>query len=187
LTNASYTRLLDLATGDWNWDACRTRGLAEHAWPEIRPRGAHSVVLVGRLLGTTVHAVMARPSAALFGQECYRRGQVAVTMADRASVAPGCCERRPPDRKPASDGDPDSGPWPVVGYCEPNATAGHRVVYGLLAVTKANSVVRWLQDVGLVGSSFECTKAYRSARPGAAGPTPGWRCAASRRRRAAST
>lgn len=167
LTNASYTRLLDLDTGDWNWDACQTRGLTKHAWPEIRPHGVHSVVLVGRLLGTAVHAVMARPSATLYGQECYRRGQVAVTMADRTSVALGSCERRPSDKALETDGDVDGGPWPVIGYCEPNAVASsYKVVYGLLAVTKANSVVRWTKNVGLVASTFECMKAYDSNRPG---------------------
>lgn len=169
VTNASYTRLLNLVTLDWDHDACRTVGLSERTWPTVRScgndRSEATVVTVGRLLGLSVHASMARPSAALYGQGCIRRGQAILTLSDRTAVAVGAYERGPPSSR---TWDKMNGPLPIVGYCEPDytgCTRPARVMYGLMAMSTTNTVVCWLKNnVALVTSAEECMNAYSSAR-----------------------
>ncbi|XP_026817598.1 uncharacterized protein LOC113556667 [Rhopalosiphum maidis] len=157
VTNASYTGLLNLATLCWDRDAMRSRGLAAASWPALRrpDKRSTAVIVVGRLYGLSVHVTMARPGAALYAQACYRRGQVAVTLADRTVVALGAHDRGPPRRQPAR------GPRPVVGYCEPNMADRKRprIVYGLLAVSGATDAVHWLKNMGLAKSWDECMNA----------------------------
>lgn len=167
ITNASYTRLLNLNTLDWDFDACQTIGLTERTWPIVRPcSNDHSeaiIVTVGRLLGLSVNASMARPSAVLYGQGCVRRGQAILTLSDRTAVAVGAYERGPP-----SGTITRYGPLPVVGYCEPDysgCTRSAKVMYGLMTMSTANAVVCWLKsNVALVSSAEECMNAYSSAR-----------------------
>jgi len=158
VTNASYTGLLDLATLCWDLDAMRSHGLTATAWPAIRrmDKRSASVIVVGRLYGLSVHVTIARPSAVLYAQACYRRGQVAVTLTDRTAVVLGAYDRGPPRRQPTL------GPWPVVGYCEPNMADRRRptIVYGLLAVSRASAVVCWLKNMGLTKSWDDCMKTY---------------------------
>uniref|UniRef100_A0A2H8TVY1 Glycerol kinase n=1 Tax=Melanaphis sacchari TaxID=742174 RepID=A0A2H8TVY1_9HEMI len=161
VTNASYTGLLDMATLCWDRDAVRSRGLTAAAWPAVRKPGKRSaaVIVVGRLYGLSVHATAARPSAVLYAQACYRRGQVAVTLTDRMAVAVGAHDRGPPCRQPAG------GPMPVVGYCEPNMADRKRprIVYGLMAVSRASVAVCWLRNMGLVKSWDDCVTAYAAS------------------------
>lgn len=156
VTNASYTRMFDLATLDWHRDALRDADVPEQSWPAVQQPGQHAVVLVGRLLGVTVHAVMARPSATLYGQRCDSRGQVVVTMTDRTTSAVGPYGRGKPVQK-------EGGPRHVVGYRESGRDRPH-VVYGSLAVSEANAVVCWLtKSLRLISSPDECMDVYRSA------------------------
>ncbi|XP_022161575.1 uncharacterized protein LOC111027492 [Myzus persicae] len=163
VTNASYTGLLDLTTLCWDRDAMRSQGLTAAAWPTLRRVNKRSaaVIVVGRLNGLSVHVTMARPSAVLYAQACYRRGQVAVTLTDRTAVVLGAHDRGPPRQQPAL------GPWAVVGYCEPNmADRRHpTIVYGLLAVSRASAVVSWLKNMGLTKSWDECVNTYASSKP----------------------
>ncbi|XP_060876471.1 glycerol kinase 2-like [Metopolophium dirhodum] len=163
VTNASYTGLLDLATLSWDFDAMRSHGLAPAAWPAIRrlDKRSASVIVVDRLYGLSIHVTMARPSAVLYAQACYRRGQVAVTLTDRTAVVLGAYDHGPPRLQPTL------GPWPVVGYCEPNMADRRRptIVYGLLAVSRASAVVCWLKNMGLTKSWDDCMNTYASGRP----------------------
>ncbi|KAL5236335.1 hypothetical protein ACI65C_003745 [Semiaphis heraclei] len=163
VTNASYTGLLDLTTLCWDVDAMRSHGLTTNAWPALRrlDKRSSAVIVVGRLFGLSVHVTMARPSAVLYAQACYRHGQVSVTLTDRTAVVLGAHGRVPPRKQPAL------GPWPVVGYCEPNMADRKRptIVYGLLAVSKASAVMCWLKNMGLTRSWDECMNTYASSRP----------------------
>ncbi|KAL4092413.1 hypothetical protein QTP88_026916 [Uroleucon formosanum] len=163
VTNASYTGLLDLATLCWDSNAMRSHGLTAATWPTIRrlDKRSASVIVVGRLYGLSVHVTIARPSAVLYAQACYRRGQVAVTLTDRTAVVLGAYDRSPPRWQPAV------GPWPVVGYCEPNMADRRRpkIVYGLLAVSRASAVVCWLKNMGLTKSWDDCMNTYALCRP----------------------
>lgn len=158
VTNASYTGLLDLTGLDWDRNALRECGLTGRSWPTVRLHGEHAVVLVGRLMGVTVHAVMARPSATLYGHGCRERGQFAVTIDEQMTVALGALEPGPPVRT-------ENGPMPVVGYCAPFGTASDacnlRVVYGLLVVSKAAAAGCWLKNnLRLISSSDDWIDAH---------------------------
>lgn len=158
VTCASYTGLLDLATFSWDAEAFRVRGLSDQCWPTVRWSGGHPVILqTGRLVGLSVSAVMARPSAALFSQRCRRRGQAVVTLAHSTAVALGSVDgRHPPDRTA-------NGPMPVVGYGSPGS---FEPVYGLLTASKATAVMYWLKtNMSLVSSVEECMNAYATDRP----------------------
>lgn len=165
VTNASCTGLLDLSTLDWDRDALSRRGLREgRSWPAVRTAGV-AVVLVGRLLGVTVHVSMARFSAALYGHRCRVLGQTAVTMSERTAVAVGPCKRRDAlARARPGRGDP----WPVVAFDHAKVchcgSGRDAVSYGLLAVSEANEVVHWLaDDLRLVPSTDHCMEAYAAA------------------------
>lgn len=164
VTNASCTGLLEVSTLEWDYCACRSRGLLAHSWPSIRSSNKPStVVMMGGLLGLTVHIVMTRPGATLYGHGCVRRGQAAVTLAN-CVMAIGSYDDRgrgPPRPGPGS-------PLPVVAYVEPNPKdrARPKVVYGLLTMSEATSVFCWLKNnMALVSSVAECMTAYSSARP----------------------
>lgn len=157
-TCASYTGLLDLATLSWNAKACETRGLSGQCWPTVHWSSNHPVILqVGRLLGLSVNAVMARPSAALFAQRCRYRGQAVVTLTHSTAMALGSVNsHHPPVRT-------TDGPLPVIGYGGPGFS---EPVYGLLTVSKAMAVMYWLKtNMSLVSSVEECMNAYAMDRP----------------------
>lgn len=167
VTNASCTRLLDMSTLEWDQNACQSCGLLAHSWPSIRPLSTPAtVVLMGGLLGLPVHVVMTRPSATLYGQRCFRRGQAIVTLASCSVVAIGSYDDRgcgPPQTAPCP-----GGPLPMVGYVEPNPMGMFRtnIVYGLLTKSEATSVFSWLKNnMSLVSSVTECMDVYSSARP----------------------
>lgn len=161
VTNASYTGLLDLSTLDWDRDALSRRGLHEgRSWPAIRT-SAVAVVLVGRLLGVTVHVSTVRFSAAFYGHRCRLPGQAVVTLGDRTAMAVGPCKRNDALARARLGGDP----WPVVmfDYGKVCYCGSHRdaVSYGLLVVSEVNEVVRWLtNDLRLVPSPDHCMEAY---------------------------
>lgn len=161
ITNASYTRLFDIATMDWNYAECQTAGLANNTWPTVRSRpGLHGVILNGRLKGLSVHAIMAHPSAALYGHRSYRRGQTVLILDSLTStaVSPFKFEGWAP---PTSNSP--NGPLPIVGYWEPNDSCP---VLGLMAVSFANGIVQWLKEaVSLTVSVEECINTYAVARP----------------------
>lgn len=161
VTNASYTGLFDLSTLDWDRDALGRRGLHEgRSWPAVRPT-AVTVVLVGRLLGVTVHVSMVRFSAALYGHRCRLPGQTVVTLGGRTAVAVGPCKRGNALARARLGRDP----WPVVVFDPGNACHcgfdRDAVSYGLLAVSEANEVMHWLaNDLRLVPSPDHCMEAY---------------------------
>lgn len=164
VTNASYTGLFNFGTMDWDRDECRALGLADCSWPEIRRQtGDHGVIVNGRLRGLMVNAIMANPSAALYGHHCIRHGQTVVMLDVLTSTAIGLyeCNGRVqlPENSPTAS-------WPVVGYWEPNKA---NPVLGMVAVSGANAVVRWLKNsVSLVSSAEECMNMYSTARPAGA-------------------
>lgn len=166
VTNASYTGLLDLAKLDWDRDACSARGLTADAWPAVRPSDQHTIITVGHLAGLSVNAVMARPSATLYGQGCYRRGQVSVTLGLLTAVALGAYDKGVPPAYARCGGG--VGPVAVVGYIEPKPSnrGQPKVVYGQMTVSNAPSVLCWLSGNQTQNTSTEeCVYAYSSGRP----------------------
>lgn len=161
ITNASYTRLFNIETMDWNYAECQLVGLDSCTWPTVRCRpGLHGIILNGRLNGLSVHAIMAHPSAALYGHRCYRRGQTVLIQDILTSTAISSFEFNgwvPPTK------NSPTAPLPVVGYWAPNDSSP---VLGLMAVSFANGIVQWLKDsVSLTTSVEECMNTYAVARP----------------------
>ncbi|VVC37859.1 Carbohydrate kinase, FGGY, N-terminal,Carbohydrate kinase, FGGY, C-terminal [Cinara cedri] len=159
MTNASYTRLFDIATLNWDMDECRALGLAKCSWPTVHRRPNHyGIILISRLLGVTVNAVMARPNAALFGHRCYRSGQTVLTLDVLTSVAISSFGSQ--GRVPKPFNSPHK-PWLVVGYWEPNEPYP---VLGMATASEANVVMQWLKNNYLM-SVEECINTYANAHP----------------------
>ncbi len=78
VTNASRTLLLDIDRCCWDVELCRLFGVPEAILPEVRDSIADygSITTIPELEGVPIRGVAGDQQAALFGQNCVRKGQI---------------------------------------------------------------------------------------------------------------
>lgn len=77
-TNASRTLLYNIIDRQWDADLCRMFGIHPAMLPEVKPSAADygHITSIPRLHGVPIAGVVGDQQAALFGQLCFRPGQV---------------------------------------------------------------------------------------------------------------
>ncbi|KAA0160544.1 hypothetical protein FNF27_01476 [Cafeteria roenbergensis] len=146
VTNASRTLLMDLKTLAWDEELCRMFGLPAEAAGSLGtlPRICSSSevyghVATGALRGVAIAGILGDQQAALFGQACFREGQV------KSTYGTGCFMLQ------------NTGGTPVRSSHKLLTTVAYQLtgpggerqppVYALEgSVAQAGSVVQWLRD-----------------------------------------
>ena len=146
VTNASRTLLMDLRTLAWDPALCRLFGVPEAMLPKIVP----SAGILGHTLGVAtlpdgipVSGIAGDQQAALFGQTCFRSGEVKCTYGTGAFIVVNT------GSEIVRSG---SGLLSTVGW-----QIGKDVVYALEgSAFIAGAAVQWLRDgLGLIKSAGE--------------------------------
>jgi glycerol kinase len=160
-SNASRTLLLDLETLDWSHAMTRLFGvdpaLLAGVRPSAGPFGEVSGDVVAALAGVPVTGILGDQQAALFGQACFRQGQVKATYGTGAFVLANAGDSVPD----VVEGLVTTVAWDL-GAFGPAAYA----LEGSAFV--AGAAVQWLRDLGLLERVDELEPLARSV-AGAAG------------------
>jgi glycerol kinase len=148
-TNASRTLLWSLARREWDDELLALFGVTRSLLPDVRP--SSGVVAEGELFGATlpIAGIAGDQQASLFGHGCVAPGQAKATYGTGAFIL-------------AASGE-DCSP-PPHGLLRTAAVEGYALEGSILA---AGSVLEWLVDLGLLGSTAE------SAELAASVPTSG--------------
>ena len=155
-SNASRTQLFNIHTLSWDEDICRAFGIRLSQLPEVCDSDAvFGTTDLGGLLPkqTPVCGVLGDSHAALFGQNCTKRGMAKATYGTGSSIMMNIGEA------PAASGHGlvTSLAWKRRGQVQ-------YVMEGNINYTGA--VISWLQkDVGLFSSAGETESLARSANP----------------------
>lgn len=148
ITNASRTSLMDLATGQWDFDLGALFGLSrqvmETALPQIHP-SVHTFGTVAAglpIAGAPITGVLGDQQAASFGQTIFRAGEA------KNTYGTGCFLLYNTGVIPVFS---TSGLLTTVAY----QLAGEPAVYALEgSIAQAGSVVQWLRDqLGIIETS----------------------------------
>ncbi|MCA2226872.1 FGGY family carbohydrate kinase [Nonomuraea aurantiaca] len=153
-SNASRTLLYGLASGSWEPELCELFGVPETALPEIVPSyGALGQTDPGAFLGLglPISGVAGDQQAALFGQTCFRVGEVKCTYGTGSFIL-------------ANTGGEivrsDAGLLTSVAWQTPSGDITY-ALEGSVFVTGA--AVQWLRDgLGLIGTAPESEAVART-------------------------
>ncbi len=144
-SNASRTLLMDLGAGAFSQDLCDLFGVARSMLPEIRPSAGSFGACDPSLLGAPIPitGVLGDQQAALFGQRCFRPGDVKQTYGTGAFLLAQVGESAPPQ---------EGGLLATVAW-----DIGDGLRYALEgSVFQAGGLLEWLRaELGLVGSPAE--------------------------------
>jgi glycerol kinase len=145
VTNASRTMLFNIRTGDWDEELLRLLGVPREVLPEVRPSSGIFGESGSDILGAAIRiaGVAGDQQAALFGQNCFERGQA------KNTYGTGCFMLMNLGDEPAMSRNQliTTVAWSVDGRTE-YALEGSVFVGG--------AVVQWLRDgLGLIKSSGE--------------------------------
>jgi glycerol kinase len=143
VTNASRTMLFNIHTGDWDDDLLRLLDVPREMLPEVRPSSGIFAESKKDILGAPVKiaGVAGDQQAALFGQNCFERGQA------KNTYGTGCFMLMNLGGEPAAARNKliTTVAWKVDGRTE-YALEGSVFVGG--------AVVQWLRDgLGLIKAS----------------------------------
>ena len=143
VTNASRTMLFNIRTGDWDDDLLRLLDVPREMLPEVRPSSGIFAETQQDILGAPVRiaGVAGDQQAALFGQNCFERGQA------KNTYGTGCFMLMNLGGDPATSRNQliTTVAWKVDGRTE-YALEGSVFVGG--------AVVQWLRDgLGLIKAS----------------------------------
>ncbi len=160
-SNASRTLLMDLETLDWSPPMARLFGVDAAVLATVRPSagpfGEVSGDVVAALAGVPITGVLGDQQAALFGQACFRTGQVKATYGTGAFVLANAGETVPR----VVDGLVTTVAWDLGAFGPATyALEGSAFVAG--------AAVSWLADVGLLERPGALEELARSV-PDAAG------------------
>jgi glycerol kinase len=145
VTNASRTMLFNIRTGDWDEELLRLLDIPREMLPNVRPSSGIFAESRRDILGASVRiaGVAGDQQAALFGQNCFERGQA------KNTYGTGCFMLMNLGNEPATSRNQliTTVAWNVNGRTE-YALEGSVFVGG--------AVVQWLRDgLGLIKSSSE--------------------------------
>ncbi|HTO39425.1 MAG TPA: glycerol kinase GlpK [Rhizomicrobium sp.] len=154
VTNASRTMLLNLSTLAWDADMLSLFNISPALLPEVRdsagPFGTADETLFGAPIPIT--GVAGDQQAALFGQTCFKPGDV------KSTYGTGCFALV------------NTGPVPIASHNRLIATAGYRAqgqtAYAIEgSIFVAGAVVQWLRDaMGLIRSAADIEALARTAK-----------------------
>ncbi|HXC35592.1 MAG TPA: glycerol kinase GlpK [Candidatus Acidoferrales bacterium] len=145
VTNASRTMLFNIRTGDWDEELLRLLDIPRAVLPDVRPSSGIFGESRRDIFGTPIRiaGVAGDQQAALFGQNCFERGQA------KNTYGTGCFMLMNLGNEPAASRNRliTTVAWNVDGRTE-YALEGSVFVGG--------AVVQWLRDgLGLIKSSGE--------------------------------
>lgn len=150
ITNASRTSLMNIRTGQWDYDLGNVFGLdpklLQSALPQIHPSVHHFGTVIDGLAigGLPITGVLGDQQAASFGQTIFSAGEA------KNTYGTGCFLMY------------NTGPEPVISHSGLLTTVAYQLpgeapVYALEgSVAQAGSVVQWLRDqLGIIETSAE--------------------------------
>ena len=144
-TNASRTMLLNLQTGDWDDELLRILNIPREVLPEVRSSCEIYGETTTNILGAPVpiSGVAGDQQAALFGQNCFQRGQVKNTYGTGCFMLMNIGQQPAPSRHELIT---------TIAWKQ-----GGRIEYALEgSVFIAGAVVQWLRDgLGIIKSSAD--------------------------------
>ncbi|NWN86943.1 MAG: glycerol kinase GlpK [Micrococcaceae bacterium] len=157
ITNASRTSLMDIRTGQWDYNLGEVFGIDPNilrdALPEIHPSVYHYGDVTGSLAigGLPITGVLGDQQAASFGQTIFAAGEA------KNTYGTGCFLLYNTGHEPVFS---SSGLLTTVAYQLP----GEAPVYALEgSVAQAGSVVQWLRDqLGIIKSSDDIERLANS-------------------------
>ncbi|MCC6094859.1 MAG: glycerol kinase GlpK, partial [Eubacterium sp.] len=155
-SNASRTQLFNIDTLTWDPELLKTFGIPQSAMPEVvMSDSVFGMTDLGGLLPAPVPiaGVLGDSHAALFGQNCRKKGEIKATYGTGSSVMMHTGQTR----YDSADGLATSLAWGMHGKVE-------YVLEGNLNYTGAS--ITWLKDqVGLIASAKETEQLSREANP----------------------
>lgn len=141
-TNASRTMLFNIYTGQWDEWLCRLFNVPESMLPEVRPSSSdfgmmHHPVIAGAI---PIRGVAGDQQAALFGQCCFKPGQV------KATFGTGCFLLMSTGQRLCAS---THGLVTTVAASAPDAAGLEYALEG--SVFMAGALIQWLRDgLGIV-------------------------------------
>lgn len=136
-TNASRTMLFNIYTGQWDEWLCRLFNVPESMLPEVRPSSSdfgmmHHPVIAGAI---PIRGVAGDQQAALFGQCCFKPGQV------KATFGTGCFLLMSTGQRLCAS---THGLVTTVAASAPDAAGLEYALEG--SVFMAGALIQWLRD-----------------------------------------
>lgn len=150
VSNASRTLLMNLAALQWDESILAATRIPRAMLPSIRPSvgqlASVTADALAELAGVPISGVLGDQQAALFGQACFRPGQV------KATYGTGCFLLMNTGQEPVPS---SSGLLTTVAY---QLGEGAPPVYALEgSVAYSGSTIQWLRDnLQVVSSAAEC-------------------------------
>jgi len=145
VTNASRTMLLNLRTGDWDDELLRILDIPREVLPEVRSSSEIYGETAANVLGAPVPiaGIAGDQQAALFGQNCFQRGQVKNTYGTGCFMLMNIGQQPTPSQHELIT---------TIAWNQ-----GGKIEYALEgSVFIAGAVVQWLRDgLGIIKSSAD--------------------------------
>ena len=157
-SNASRTLLFDLHKRRWDPELCQVLGVPLAALPQVVPSQGvcgQTRGVPGLRDGIPIAGIAGDQQAALFGQQCFSKGEAKCTYGTGAFLLLNTGERAVPSH---------NGMLTTLGWERPGDSGAPEVCYALEgSAFVAGAMVQWLRDgLGIISSAAEIEALARS-------------------------